>query len=135
MDPELQREQQQEALKQLHKELWEEKRKILDAPRKSAEVYLPPHEQAIEDAKNPYVEEKPMWLHPDDANMVNPCAEIPASFNATHRHLKTGGLYTLLYVGILEKTLENVAIYQDRKGVIWVRPLTEFNDGRFEKIT
>lgn len=135
MDPELQRQQQQEALKKLYEELSQKRDQILSAPpRKSAEVHLSAHEQAIEDAKHPYVEEKPLWLHPDDADMVNPCKEIPASFNATHRHLKTGGLYTLLFVGVLEKTLEKVAIYQDRKGVIWVRPTSEFFDGRFEAL-
>jgi hypothetical protein len=134
MDPELTRQQQQEALKRLHDEMWREREKILSAPpRKSAEVHLPAHERAIEDEKHG-VEEKPMWLHPDHIAKYNKCDEIGASWAPTHRHLKTGGLYRLMYVGLLEKTLEKVAIYQGQDLVFWVRPLTEFEDGRFEAL-
>lgn len=115
MDPELTK--QQELLKKLHQAALEQKM----SPRKSAhfnpDKYLPPHEQAIEDSKNP-VEEKPMWLHPDHMKDYNPCAEIPLSFNATHVHVKTGGLYRLLFVGVQEATLQKVAIYQNREGVV-----------------
>jgi hypothetical protein len=129
MDPELQK--QQDALKRLHEQMFKEREKLISAPRKSAETYLPPHEQAIEDSMKP-VEEKPMWLHPDNIKDVNPCAEIPARWNATHRHLKTGGLYTFLYEGIDENSMTRVVIYQDRQGVVWVRPAEQFYDGRFE---
>jgi len=51
-------------------------------------------------------------------------------WRATHRH-KKGGIYRLLRVGVIEADLVEVAIYDDRDGKTWVRPLTEFNDGRF----
>lgn len=133
MDPELTRQQQQEALKRLHDEMWKQREKILSAPRKSAEVYLPPHEQAIENEKHG-VEESPMWMHPDHVAKYNKCDEIHLGWVPTHRHLKTDGLYRLMYVGLLEKTLEKVAIYQGQDLVIWVRPLSEFEDGRFEAL-
>lgn len=51
----------------------------------------------------------------------------------THRHRK-GGLYRLLGQGILESDRRQVAIYDDAEGTVWVRPLTEFEDGRFDAI-
>lgn len=50
----------------------------------------------------------------------------------THQHRK-GGMYRLLHEGRLEADLTPVAIYDDESGTVWVRPLVEFNDGRFQK--
>lgn len=55
-------------------------------------------------------------------------------FVATHRH-KKGGQYRLLARGILEADRSEVAIYDDKDGTIWVRPLAEFEDGRFSPIS
>lgn len=50
-------------------------------------------------------------------------------------HVKTSGEYEVLAVGLLEKTLEEVVVYQDiDKHHVWVRPLHEFMDGRFIQI-
>lgn len=49
------------------------------------------------------------------------------------RHKKTGRLYEVICQGLLEATLEPVTVYQSRvDGRVWVRPSTEFLDGRFE---
>lgn len=51
-----------------------------------------------------------------------------------YRHVRTKKLYKLLYIGLLESTLEEVVVYEgfDTKQV-WVRPKEEFFDGRFVK--
>ena len=50
------------------------------------------------------------------------------------RHKKSGGIYKLLHTGKLEWTLQKVVIYTKASGgdTVWVRPLTEWLDGRFE---
>lgn len=88
------------------------------------------------------------------------CTMIPADdiFNAapqpspvaTHKHLKTGGLYAVLFTGRMQSAnwfilradgsdvsidMTEVVIYRSLgDGSIWVRPKSEFEDGRFEPI-
>lgn len=69
---------------------------------------------------------------------------------ATHRHVKSGGDYTLLGIGKMQSAywmeqklnsyfepvselidMREVAIYRGADGQLWARPLEEFNDGRF----
>lgn len=50
------------------------------------------------------------------------------------QHRKTGGLYTLLMLGVNEADLSATAIYQDGAGTVWVRPASEFFDGRFAPV-
>lgn len=64
----------------------------------------------------------------------------------THRHRKSGGFYRLLGVGKMQAEqwfdeieltvdMAEVAIYQSLEDQsMWVRPLAEFNDGRFEDL-
>jgi len=52
---------------------------------------------------------------------------------ATHVHRK-GGHYRLRMTALLESDRSEVAIYDDASGTVWVRPLAEFNDGRFRPI-
>lgn len=51
-----------------------------------------------------------------------------------YRHKKTGGFYhVVLEDAIIEATMERAVIYRalsDNK--VWVRPYSEFADGRFE---
>ena len=52
-----------------------------------------------------------------------------------YRHVKTGGFYRLEGRACIEATVEQVVIYSSmRDGAWWVRPATEFDDGRFERI-
>ncbi|MEL6570227.1 MAG: DUF1653 domain-containing protein [Pseudomonadota bacterium] len=53
---------------------------------------------------------------------------------ATHRHRK-GGLYRLIDQGVYEPDRSLVAIYDDAEGTVWVRPWSEFQDGRFTPVT
>jgi hypothetical protein len=52
----------------------------------------------------------------------------------THRHLKSGNLYQVISHGVMKADLTPVVIYRNRSGQTWVRPRTEFNDGRFEEL-
>lgn len=61
------------------------------------------------------------------------CAYI--DWKPTHRHGKTGGLYRLLDLRpIIEKTMEEAVVYEDQSGRMWVRPGSEFFDGRFATV-
>lgn len=55
------------------------------------------------------------------------------SWTATHRHRK-GGLYRLIQQGVYEPDRSPVAIYDDAEGTVWVRPWSEFQDGRFTPV-
>lgn len=48
----------------------------------------------------------------------------------THRHRK-GGLYRKIGEGIWEPDRSAVILYDDAQGRVWVRPKSEFEDGRF----
>ena len=56
--------------------------------------------------------------------------------NTYWKHKKTGGLYTVLYgQATLEADLSDVVVYRALSdGRIWVRPASEFFDGRFEMV-
>lgn len=54
---------------------------------------------------------------------------------STWRHVKTGGLYRLLRVGKLEACQTPVAVYVGVDALVWVRPCSEFFDGRFEEVS
>lgn len=53
-----------------------------------------------------------------------------------YRHTKTGGLYTVLANNaLLERSPEPQVVYRSLKdGQVWVRPWTEFYDGRYKCI-
>jgi hypothetical protein len=53
------------------------------------------------------------------------------------RHKKTGNLYVVICVAVVEKKHETVVVYRQVHTIIernWTRPLVEFLDGRFEKV-
>ena len=54
----------------------------------------------------------------------------------TYRHKKTGNLYRVLHADArIEATNTEAVVYTRadfETGIVWVRPLTEFLDGRFE---
>jgi hypothetical protein len=45
-----------------------------------------------------------------------------------------GGLYRLIGPAVLETDRSDVVIYDDADGAVWVRPVEEFNDGRFSQL-
>lgn len=49
-------------------------------------------------------------------------------------HQKTKEVYTIIVFGNIEKTLEPSVVYQSSKGRVWIRPATEFFDGRFKQV-
>ena len=49
-------------------------------------------------------------------------------------HLKTGRVYQVVNLAYCESDLEVVVIYHDESMVQWVRPLSEFMDGRFKQL-
>lgn len=53
-----------------------------------------------------------------------------------YQHVKTGGLYFILHDNAkIEKTLEDAVVYTDTLHQhIWIRPKSEFFDGRFVKV-
>lgn len=59
---------------------------------------------------------------------------------ATHRHKKRGTEYTFLGTasGQSDRSADiegsTFAVYVDWEGCLWVRPLYEFNDGRFQDL-
>lgn len=55
--------------------------------------------------------------------------------NQVYEHRKTGGLYEVLCLANLEADLTPVVVYADkRSNKTWVRPLSEFKDGRFKRV-
>ena len=51
-----------------------------------------------------------------------------------YRHKKTGGVYEVICKGARESDGELLVVYSNTtSGERWIRPATEFNDGRFEK--
>lgn len=49
-------------------------------------------------------------------------------------HLKSKHTYEVIAVGCLESSLTTVVVYKGSEGLVWVRPITEFLDGRFVAI-
>lgn len=48
------------------------------------------------------------------------------------RHVKTGGHYVVLCEATIEATMVKAVVYKAvRDGTTWVRPVSEFCDGRF----
>jgi hypothetical protein len=55
------------------------------------------------------------------------------------RHKKRGTIYTEIGRGQFQcegssLDYEEVVIYESERGQLWVRPVAEFDDGRFEKV-
>lgn len=53
-----------------------------------------------------------------------------------YRHVKTNGVYVVMAIGRLESDLTEVVVYQSvENGSVWVRNKSEFEDGRFVRIS
>lgn len=49
------------------------------------------------------------------------------------KHLKTQGYYRIIGYGTIEKTMEEAVIYKSiEDNRVWIRPMEEMHDGRFE---
>lgn len=64
------------------------------------------------------------------------CADCAYSdWTPTHRHGKTGNLYRLVHrLATIEADMTPAVIYEGQDGTFWVRPSSEFWDGRFATI-
>jgi hypothetical protein len=50
-------------------------------------------------------------------------------------HQKSGGKYELLMIAVMEADLTRACVYQSiDNGSLWVRPESEFFDGRFKEL-
>ena len=67
----------------------------------------------------------------DEADAIRPFAEA----GARYRH-RRGGTYRLVLLATIEATGEPAVAYLSESDPrrLWVRPLAEFGDGRFERI-
>lgn len=55
--------------------------------------------------------------------------------NTVYKHLRTGGLYSVVAVGTHVKTKECLVTYVAlADGAVWVRNYEQFMDGRFEEV-
>lgn len=53
-----------------------------------------------------------------------------------YKHKKSQGVYEVVCHAVVEATLEAVVVYRSIKNPVevWVRPIAEFYDGRFEPV-
>lgn len=62
--------------------------------------------------------------------------EIKIAPGEYYKHVKTSVVYKVICNALIEKTKELAVVYQNvSTSEYWVRPATEFNDGRFERIS
>lgn len=57
-----------------------------------------------------------------------------SDFNATHMHLNSRDMYEVMADGFMERDMSNVVIYRNEDNVYFVRPSSEFYDGRFTEM-
>ena len=72
----------------------------------------------------------------DDAKVAIEENRKRAPYLSDWVHVKSGGKYAVQYHVIIEATLEPAVVYYKRHAdprETWVRPASEFFDGRFEK--
>lgn len=65
-------------------------------------------------------------------------AMVTAVVDKVYRHSKTNKDYRVIAIGVQEADSTPVVIYTRAGGVVgevWVRPLSEFEDGRFQRVT
>lgn len=63
------------------------------------------------------------------------CADCAyADWEPTHQ-CRNGGLYQMRHpYAVIEATMTAAVIYEGQDGMLWVRPRTEFYDGRFAEL-
>lgn len=50
----------------------------------------------------------------------------------TFVHTRTGGLYHIVNLVIIEATMQTGVVYANMDGICFMRPASEFFDGRFQ---
>ena len=68
--------------------------------------------------------------------------ELP-TINSKWKHASSGGVYTVLSCAMIEATLQPGVVYEGGHGYAhdgriwstWVRPVSEFMDGRFVRVS
>lgn len=97
----------------------------------------------------PYSYKSKQWANGDIGNWaINNADEILARLRVTdaiingqgYTHATRGSTYTKLAIGTAQTTNpisdnEKLVAYLDKNGEYWFRPITEFEDGRFQEIT
>jgi hypothetical protein len=58
-------------------------------------------------------------------------AAIQGLILGNYRHLKSGHIYAVTGIVLLEATLTPLVVYHGANNVTWARPFDEFMDGRF----
>lgn len=57
--------------------------------------------------------------------------EVTFPDSGTWNHVKSGHQYVVLFPAVIEATATIGVAYAGSDGLIWVRPVAEFLDGRF----
>ena len=69
-----------------------------------------------------------------DRAVSTPPVTVPA-INARvgnwYTHVATGNLYEVIALAMNERDLTYVVVYRSTHGVVWCRPRSQFEDGRF----
>lgn len=61
--------------------------------------------------------------------------ENPHIDGVHYQHVKTGNVYQVITTGFIEANLTPCVVYRSiSSNTVWVRPLEEFNDGRFRQV-
>ena len=76
-------------------------------------------------------------LMPDftDPNICQVCGYVLENYFPERITVhKKGGIYHIIGIARHSETLEELVVYQNSKGEIWVRPKEMFYDGRFKPL-
>lgn len=105
------------------------------------------HTNSDADRQN-YFEAVSKWFQDRHIRALSAEPAQGEQWRPTHRHVKRGTKYQLIGTGKIQaKTwadlnndndhkvdMREIAIYRGDDGALWVRPIEEFNDGRFEPL-
>lgn len=74
-----------------------------------------------------------LWVRRSMDDQNTRASPPETAWHPTHRH-RNGGLYRVVGQGVIEADRTPATIYDDAEGTVWIRPTSEFEDGRFEKL-
>lgn len=71
----------------------------------------------------------------ESARVMTSKLENPHINGVHYQHIKTGNVYQVITTGFIEANLTPCVVYRSiSSNTVWVRPLEEFNDGRFRQV-